>query len=403
MQNFSESPLVSVIIPAYNAEAFIARTLESVLAQSYSHLEVLVVDDGSRDRTAEIVQEFVERDRRVTLIRQENAGVAMARNHAIDRAQGALIAPVDADDIWYPQKLEKQVACLQAKGPEVGLVYSCSVLIDEDDRILGRYSRRKKFKPEGPVLSSLICSNFLDNASSPLIRRECFDQLGGYDPTLKAQKAQGCEDWDLYLRIAEHYHFAVVPEYLIGYRQFIGSMATNSVAMSRSYELVMEAIAPRHPEIPPVIYQWSRGMFYEYLAGKSFQCGDHLRTLAWLRHSLRQDWGILLRPGIYHMLLLCCLKLLFFPLTSLIWPDHLSWMTFRNRFRLRRRSFSIEEINASAGTINSRFWKPYDYLLIRRLKTTQELARLWDIPSHRPMAPDPAIAEVSSDLSIPSP
>ncbi len=399
MQNFSELPLVSVIIPAYNAEAFIARTLESVLAQTYSHLEVLVVDDGSRDRTAEIVEAFAERDRRVILIRQENAGVAIARNHAIQRAQGALIAPVDADDIWYPQKLEKQVACLQAQGPEVGLVYSCSVLIDEDDRILGRYSRRQKFKPGGPILASLICSNFLDNASSPLIRRECFERIGGYDPTLKARNAQGCEDWDLYLRIAEHYHFAVAPEYLIGYRQSLGSMATNSVAMARSYEFVMEAIAAKHPEIPPVIYQWSRGMFYEYLAGKSFQCGDHWRTLMWLRHSLQQDWGILLRPGIYHMLLLCCIKLLMFPLSSLIWPDHGSWVRFRNCFRLPQRSLSIEEINASIGATAPRVWKPYDYLLIRRLQTTQDLARLWGL-SHLGASPQPAIANLSSDLSI---
>lgn len=105
-------PFVSVIIPAYNAEAFIGRTLESVLAQTYENIEVLVVDDGSRDRTAEIVASFAQKDSRVILLKQQNAGVAAARNLAIEKSRGEYIAPLDADDIWYPSKLDKQVQCI---------------------------------------------------------------------------------------------------------------------------------------------------------------------------------------------------------------------------------------------------------------------------------------------------
>ena len=133
----TESPLISVIIPAYNAEIFIRRTLDSILAQTYTNIEILVVDDGSQDRTAEIVESFVEKDSRVTLLKQKNAGVATARNLAIEKSNGEYIAPIDADDIWYPQKLEKQAQCILEADQSIGLVYAWSVRIDEDDVIVG--------------------------------------------------------------------------------------------------------------------------------------------------------------------------------------------------------------------------------------------------------------------------
>ena len=118
----SNSPLVSVIVAAYNAETFIKQTLDSVLNQTYKNIEVLVVDDGSEDRTAEIVAAIVQNSQRVILLQQSNQGVASARNLAIQNSRGAYIAPIDADDIWYPQKLEKQMQCMLQAEPSVGLV-----------------------------------------------------------------------------------------------------------------------------------------------------------------------------------------------------------------------------------------------------------------------------------------
>lgn len=111
-ENKFKLPLVSVIIPAYNAEFFIEKTLNSVLSQTYKNIEVLVVDDGSQDRTAEIITSIAKIDSRVFLLQQSNAGVAAARNLAINKCRGEYIAPIDADDIWYPQNLEKQVQCM---------------------------------------------------------------------------------------------------------------------------------------------------------------------------------------------------------------------------------------------------------------------------------------------------
>ena len=130
-----DKALVSVIIPAFNAAANIRQTLNSVLAQTYQEIEVIVVDDGSSDATSAIVEEFVARDPRFQLVRQSNAGVGAARNTAIRKARGKYIAPLDADDFWFPEKLEKQVACIEQCGDETGLVYCWSTLIDRARRV----------------------------------------------------------------------------------------------------------------------------------------------------------------------------------------------------------------------------------------------------------------------------
>jgi glycosyltransferase involved in cell wall biosynthesis len=371
----TKSPLVSVIIPAYNAAAFIRQTLESVLAQTYQNLEVLVVDDGSQDQTAEIVTNFTAQDKRVKLFRQSNAGVAAARNFAIAQSRGAYIAPIDADDIWYPQKLEKQVECLNQADAKVGLVYTWSVYIDELGDIIGKYTLDRAYKPEGSIYPMLVCSNFLDNASNPLIRRECIEQVGNYNTHLRACNAQGCEDWDLYLRIAEFYQFRVVPEYLVGYRQFIGSMAHNCQAMAKSYNLVMQSVQEKHPEIPPVIYQWSRSFFYHYLLGKSYKCGDHENTLRWLSQTVQEDWYLLLRPGLYQIIFVCFCKIAVHPLASRVWPSHQSWLQFRQKFRWRSRSLTIEEINQKSQQHFYWVWKPYDLIVLKRWQQALEICQ----------------------------
>ena len=128
-------PLVSVIVPAYNAARYIRQALESVCTQTYRDIEVIVVDDGSRDETPAIVEEFATSDPRVRLLLQNNAGVGAARNMGLRQAQGVYIAPIDADDIWHPGKLEAQVACMEAHGPETGLVYCWTNIIDSEGRL----------------------------------------------------------------------------------------------------------------------------------------------------------------------------------------------------------------------------------------------------------------------------
>lgn len=305
---FSELPLVSVIIPAYNAEPFIRKTIDSVLAQTYSQLEIIVVDDGSSDQTAEIVREISQKDDRITLFRQANAGVAIARNLAIHHAQGDYIAPIDADDIWYPRKLEKQMRVMLNAGPEVGLVYAWSVYITEADDLTTTCQINYL---EGVAHIPMLYGNQLGNASSALIRRSCFEAIGGYNPQLRAHNAQGCEDWDLYLRIAEKFEFRVVPELLVGYRQVLNSMSFNHLTMKRSSDFVLASARTRFPEIPEVVYQWSNSSFNWYLAMRCDQCDDYSNTIRYLYRSAQTDFFPLLRPRFYKLLVrsLCNLLL----------------------------------------------------------------------------------------------
>jgi glycosyltransferase involved in cell wall biosynthesis len=306
--NNLNQPLVSVIIPAYNAEKFIAKTLESVLFQTYQNLEVLVVDDGSTDTTAEIVKSFGQKDSRVSLLQQSNAGVAAARNLAIEKSKGEYIAPIDADDIWYPQNLEKQVKCLTPSAPSVGVVYSWSVDINEKDLLTGGFYNSTI---EGEVYTELVYKYFIGNASSSLIRRVCFAKVGGYNCKLKRENAQGCEDWELHLRIAEHYQFKVVPEYLVGYRQIASSMSTNYAAMAKSHSLIMADVRQQHPEIPSSIYRWSSSNFYIYLAVKSNRNGNHRSTLSWLYRAFKEDLLMaLLRHNLYLLSIESILKII---------------------------------------------------------------------------------------------
>ena len=295
----SETPLISVIIPAYNAASLIERTLRSVLAQTYQNLEVLVVDDGSTDQTSAVVAAIAHQDPRVKLLHQANAGVAAARNLAIAQAQGEFIAPMDADDLWYPENLEKQVQCLIQGGPQMGLVYSWSVDIDEQDALLGGF---RAAEIQGQVYATLVCHNFLGNASASMIRRSCLEQVGWYESKLRSQQAQGCEDWDLYLRIAEKFEFGVVPAFLVGYRKLTASMSGDYQQMARSHTLVMQAVRQRHPELPAFVFRLSSSNLYFYFAHQSHRSRSHRTTLYWLGQSIQADpLSCWIRLGLYRL------------------------------------------------------------------------------------------------------
>jgi glycosyltransferase involved in cell wall biosynthesis len=237
--------LVTVIIPAYNAAATIEETLWSVVDQTYSNLEILVVDDGSTDATAEIVRTFAARDARVRLITQPNGGVAVARNRGIAEAKGEFVAPVDADDLWRPDKIRKQMVLMKERGESVGLVYTWYALIDIDGKIVSTDHRPNH---DGESLERMCRGNLIGNGSGALMRRSALREVGGYDPTLRERGAQGCEDYDIYLSIAERYDFAVVQEHLTGYRYLPGNMSSDILQMVRSKRIVTLLFRQKYPQ-----------------------------------------------------------------------------------------------------------------------------------------------------------
>lgn len=254
--NGFEEPLVSVIVPAYNASRTLERTLRSALAQTHQNLEVIVVDDGSTDETASIVSRYILQDSRIKLVQQTNRGLAEARNAGILSAAGQFIAPLDADDLWHPEKIERQMQVMHRMGSACGLVYGDSLEIDDDDRVM--YTSRQPL-PSGDVLALLMLMNFVGNGSSPLMRKAALIEAGMYDPGLKLQGAQGCEDFQMQMRIAEHHDFGAVHTALTGYRVGSQNMSADIKRMIRSHWLAIEPYMSRYPEHRETI---ATGHFY---------------------------------------------------------------------------------------------------------------------------------------------
>lgn len=222
-------PKVSIIIPAYNAMAYLPETLQSALDQTFTDFEVLIINDGSSDQILEWADQI--QDPRVRLITQENQGLSGARNTGIWRSQGEYLAFLDADDIWEATKLEKQVACLD-RNPSVGLVSSWVKCVDEKGKWI---ESPQTPKSQGDELKrDLFISNIVLCGSTPLVRCCCFEKVGFFDRTLRS-----IEDWDMWLRLAPHYQFYVIQEPLVQYRKHPGSMSKNIRVMVESANQVM--------------------------------------------------------------------------------------------------------------------------------------------------------------------
>jgi glycosyltransferase involved in cell wall biosynthesis len=172
--------------------------------------------------------------------------VAAARNRGIAATRGAFVALLDADDLWAPEKIARQVAALEAAGDAAGLCYTWFVTIDATGLILNPGPRPQH---QGAVLTALCLDNFVGNGSSMLLRRAALDRVGGFDASLRERGAQGCEDYDLLLRVAEHYDFVLVREALVGYRVIAGSVSQDRARMVRSWRMVAEHTARRRPEL----------------------------------------------------------------------------------------------------------------------------------------------------------
>jgi glycosyltransferase involved in cell wall biosynthesis len=295
---YSIKLLVSVIIPAFDAAKHISQALNSVLSQTYEAIEVIVVNDGSSDATSSIVEEFVRRDSRVQLIWQNNAGVGAARNTAIEKSRGEYIAPLDADDVWFPQKLEKQVACME-RCSETGLVYCWSQLIDEQgDFLADGYPATL----EGRLPHELVLRNFVGCASVPLFRRTALEKVGLYLTRAEQGGWQGCEDWDLALRIAETYCLSVVPELQVAYRQVRSSMSVKAEGMVGSFSTFMLRARQRNCELPSAAFRWSTGYFYLYTATKCCWWGQYSGFLSYVKEAVCANPILLLKTDIYLLL-----------------------------------------------------------------------------------------------------
>ncbi len=202
------APAVSVIVPTHNRAHLIGETLQSILAQTFQDFEIIVVDNGSTDGTDRVVAALA--DPRIRYYWQEDTGVpADSRNAGVRMAQGKYVAFLDSDDLWRPEKLEKQLA-LFARRPEVGWGYSGAVVFISNDPAKAQPRRVRMYR--GQVLVPLVLGNFVV-CSSIMIRRDILDEVGGFNPEFTR-----ADDYDLLLRIAEKYECDYVDEPLVALR-----------------------------------------------------------------------------------------------------------------------------------------------------------------------------------------
>ncbi|MBV6624293.1 MAG: glycosyltransferase [Rivularia sp. (in: Bacteria)] len=254
------TPLISVIIPVYNGEETILSTIESVLQQTFTDLELIVINDASQDSTLSILSQI--EDSRLKVFSYENAGVAISRNRGIEQACGQFISFLDADDIWTQDKLEAQLKALQAN-PQAGVAYSWVNYINED----GSFFRNgNHITINGNAYEKMLMQNVLENGSNPLIRREALSEIGGFNKSLTL-----VEDWDMWLRLAARYDFVAVPYPQILYRISCSSASTNIVKMEKACLKFIEQAFSNAPASLQYLKKRTIITFYHYLTFKSLE------------------------------------------------------------------------------------------------------------------------------------
>jgi glycosyltransferase involved in cell wall biosynthesis len=201
---------VSVIIPAHNCQSTIGYTIESVLFQTFRNLELVIIDDGSTDQTAKVVNKY--KDQRIMYYYQDNQERAIARNNGIALASGEYIAFLDSDDIWLPEKLDNQIKLMEKK-PESDFVYTDLYYFDSmSGKNVYRYGQKEKLFSGRLNIRELLKNNFIQSPT-PLLRRQVLTTSGLFDP-----KIVPVEDWDLWLRIAKDHKIELVNKPLARYR-----------------------------------------------------------------------------------------------------------------------------------------------------------------------------------------
>ncbi len=267
--------LVSILLPVYNTERYVAQTLESLLLQTYPTIEVIVINDGSTDNTEREVLAVAERDRRVKYYTQEHRGLSFTPNRAFSLSQGTYIARMDADDLWFPEKLAKQVRHLEEYS-HVGMVGTWAEIWEIETR-----TRRAHRHPTDDImikLEALFNNPFVH--STVLMRREVFSAVDGYSESPEDYP----EDYELLVRIVERFTVANIPEILAVYREIPSSVCRTDARGPRRIPRGLASIAARNisgligPEIP-----------IERV--RSFTHAIHRVTLEEATHDSPQEYG----------------------------------------------------------------------------------------------------------------
>lgn len=280
-----QPPKVSVVIPVYNCERYIGDAIRSVQAQTYPASEIIVVDDGSSDGTSAAVQACSG----VKYLRQQNRGEPAARNLGIQHAAGDLIAFLDGDDLWTPDKLALQLPCLQAH-PAWAMIYSDMATFDDRGVIDGSVKQRFQITfPQGNIFRQLF-QETLFGSGSVVVHKEVFHKIGMFDESLLVGS-----DYEMWLRIARHFEVGYIDKPLLLYRQH-SSMSTLNLGRALQDGMPWEAVVLKKvlKGYPAIAAECGRSLVNRRLA-KPFACmghtllrlGDHTHARPMFRQALR--------------------------------------------------------------------------------------------------------------------
>lgn len=260
-------PKVSVIIPAYNKAELTCRTINSVLSQTYQDLEVIVVDDGSKDSTRQVLSVF---GNKIRYVYKDNGGACSARNEGIRQSKGQYLAFIDCDDLYQQQKIDTCVNYLE-KHPHFGLVHTAAYFIDNEDRIVGLYNHPRSQK-QGWVSQRLILGNYICN-STAFIRRNILDEAGVFDESIFPPA-----DWDMWLRLADVTQVGYIPEPLTKYR------VTDNFIFNRLEQALTEELYVVNKTFVRNKF-WPKGLYNKALSN------THLRFFQsfWLKNELSRS------------------------------------------------------------------------------------------------------------------
>ncbi len=253
-------PTVSVVIPAYNAARYVEDAVDSVLGQTFRDVEVLVVDDGSTDGTEAVLSRY---GNAIRYLRQENRGVSAARNRGIQESTGRYVAFLDADDMWFPEKLDRQIAALESSGQHRAC-YSAHVICTE---ALTPLAVQRSVRHGSTLEDLLLRGNVVGTPSSVLCERSLFSIVDRFDPRLSQ-----CADWDMWVRLATITEFLYLDEPLVTYRQHGSNMSADPALLERDSVRVLEK-AFELPSVPHQVRAARRTVFarnYMVLAGTYF-------------------------------------------------------------------------------------------------------------------------------------
>lgn len=316
-------PLISVVIPAFDVEDYIAEAITSVLGQSVRNIEIIVVNDGSQDGTEGVVKTFS--DPRLSLLNKQNGGCASARNTGVTAAHGTFVSFLDADDFWEVDKLQQELTLLN-DDPGLDMVFSLSYLVNESGQKLGLLNpvRNHDFSR-----GSLIIENPIGNGSAVLMKKSVFDEVGLFDESLAASS-----DIDMWIRVAANRpgSIACVPKILTHYRRRSTQTTASRQRMALAFDQVIEKLRQSDPDKLARLEPRARSNKYRYHAYIAFEAGKLKEATELLWKSMQAC------PG--HFLLDSRSWLMGFTLMSgAVLPQNLHGKLFRYALGLREKRF----------------------------------------------------------------